>query len=238
MNKKFFQIRNESSWRGTSNCHQCAMRDAALFADLNDQDIDLIHAPIDDLKYEAGSSIFDQGDKAVGVYTLRKGLIKLVRLTSDGRERIVRVAFPGDVVGIEALASGSFNTQAVALVNSEVCRIPISVIQKLGIDNIRLHKKLIEKWNDALKLADDWLVDLNFGTAKQRVIQFVKKMYETSLDGTVVLFRREDMGAMLDLKFETVSREVALLVRLGILKPLDKIGRNYLVASPEGLNSL
>jgi hypothetical protein len=40
-------------------------------------------------------------------------------------------------------------------------------------------------------------------------------------------FSREDMGAMLDLKLETVSREVSALVRAGALKPGDKQGRRY-----------
>jgi Fic family protein len=43
------------------------------------------------------------------------------------------------------------------------------------------------------------------------------------------LFAREDMGAMLDLKLETVSREVSALVREGAIEPLDKQGRVYRV---------
>jgi Fic family protein len=35
------------------------------------------------------------------------------------------------------------------------------------------------------------------------------------------------MGAMLDLKLETVSREISALVRDGALTPLDKQGRRY-----------
>ena len=35
------------------------------------------------------------------------------------------------------------------------------------------------------------------------------------------------MGAMLDLKLETVSREISALVRDGLIKPVDKGGRRY-----------
>ena len=49
-------------------------------------------------------------------------------------------------------------------------------------------------------------------------------------DPTVTnLFSREEMGAMMDLKHETVSREVSLLVKEGALLPLDKCGRSYKV---------
>jgi CRP-like cAMP-binding protein len=206
-----------------------------LFADLNEQDFNLIHAPIDDLVYAAGQSLYEESDKAIGVFTLRKGMVKLVRVTSDGRERVVRVLFAGDVVGLEALATGRYDSQAVALSEVALCRIPLDVIHQLGANSPRLHRKLMEKWQSALRLADDWLAELNFGTARQRVAHFIRKMHEVSEDGTATLFGRDDMGAMMDLKLETVSREVTALVRAGVMAPLDKLGRHYQVLQPERL---
>ena len=226
-------IKTESAWRGTSDCRNCGIRDMVLFADLNEQDFNLIHAPIDDLVYQSGQALYDESGKALGVFTLRKGMVKLVRVTADGRERVVRVLFPGDVVGLEALATGHYDSQAVALSEVSVCRIPLEVMHQLGANSPRLHRKLMEKWQSALKLADDWLAELNFGTAKQRVLHFIRKMHQMSDDGTVLLFARDDMGAMMDLKLETVSREVTALVRAGVMDPLDKLGRHYQVMLPE-----
>jgi CRP-like cAMP-binding protein len=228
-------IKTESAWRGTSDCRNCGIRDMVLFADLNEEDFNLIHAPIDDLVYQSGHSLYDESDKAIGVFTLRKGLVKLVRVTADGRERVVRVLFPGDVVGLEALATGHFDNQAVALSEVSVCRIPLDVIHQLGANSPRLHRKLMEKWQSALKQADDWLAELNFGSARQRVLHFIRKMHEVADDGTATLFGRDDMGAMMDLKLETVSREVTALVRAGVMEPLDKHGRHYKVLLPECL---
>jgi CRP/FNR family transcriptional regulator len=225
-------IKTESAWRGTSDCRNCGIREMVLFADLNEEDFNLIHAPIDDLVYQSGQSLYDESDKALGVFTLRKGLVKLVRVTADGRERVVRVLFPGDVVGLEALATGRYDNQAVALSEVSLCRIPLEVIHQLGANSPRLHRKLMEKWQSALKLADDWLAELNFGSARQRVLHFIHKMHEVSDDGTATLFGREDMGAMMDLKLETVSREVTALVRAGVMEPLDKHGRHYKVLLP------
>jgi CRP-like cAMP-binding protein len=226
-------IKTESAWRGTSDCRNCGIRDMVLFADLNEQDFNLIHAPIDDLVYQSAQSLYDESDKAIGVFTLRKGMVKLVRVTTDGRERVVRVLFPGDVVGLEALATGRYDSQAVALSEVSLCRIPLDVIHQLGANSPRLHRKLMEKWQSALRLADDWLAELNFGTAKQRVLHFIRKMHEVSGDGSATLFSRDDMGAMMDLKLETVSREVTALVRAGVIEPLDKLGRHYKVLQPE-----
>jgi CRP/FNR family transcriptional regulator len=220
-------INTESAWKGTADCRNCGIREMVLFADLNESDFKLIHAPIDDLIYVAGDHLFQAMSEARGVFTLRKGFVKLVRVTADGRERVVRVLRPGDVVGLEALATGKYDTEAVALNEVSVCRIPLDVIQQLSASSPRLHKRLMEKWQNALKQADDWLADINFGSAQQRVRNFVRKMHEATQDGTVTLFGRDDMGAMMDLKLETVSREVAALVRNGLLEPIDKVGRRY-----------
>jgi CRP-like cAMP-binding protein len=225
-------IKTESAWRGTSDCRNCSIREMVLFADLKEEDFNLIHAPIDDLVYQPGQALYEASDKALGVFTLRKGMVKLVRVTADGRERVVRVLFAGDVVGLEALATGRYDSQAVALSEVSLCRIPLEVMHQLGANSPRLHRKLMEKWQSALKLADDWLAELNFGTARQRVLHFIQKMHDVSEDGTVTLFGRDDMGSMMDLKLETVSREVTAMVRAGVMTPLDKLGRHYKVLDP------
>ena len=228
-------IKTESAWRGTSDCRNCGIRDMVLFADLNEHDFGMIHAPIDDLEFKQGEMLYDEGRVANGIFTLRTGMIKLVRVTADGRQRIVRVLRPGDVVGLEALATSQYDSQAMALTDVSVCRIPVEVIHKLGANSQRLHLKLMQKWQQTLKDADDWLADLNFGTARQRVSNLILKMRNPSDEQIATLFARDDMGAMLDLKLETVSREVSRLIREDVIEPMDKKGRVYRVLQIECL---
>lgn len=228
-------IKIESAWKGTSNCRTCGIRDMVLFADLNEEDFKMIHAPVDNLEFPVHAALFQEGASALGIFTLRTGMVKLVRNTADGRQRIVRVLRPGDVVGLEALAHGKYDSDAIALTEISVCRLPLSVIHTLQTNSSRLHQKLMEKWSAALKEADDWLVDINFGTARNRVGNFVLKMRDPMNPQTVTLFAREDMGAMMDLKMETVSREISALVREGVLEPQDKLGRIYRILKADVL---
>ena len=229
-------IKTESAWRGTSDCRQCGIRAMVLFADLNEHDFGQIHAPIDDMEYAQGDALYAEATPAQGIFTLRSGMVKLVRSTVDGRQRIVRVLRAGDVIGLEALAGARYDSDAVALTPVTVCRIPLNVIQKLASSSPRLHTQLMHKWQRALKDADDWLADMNFGTARQRVTNLVLKMRSPINPDVSVLFSREDMGAMLDLKLETVSREISSLVRDGVIKQLDRQGRIYRVNQPAGLS--
>jgi len=229
-------IKTESAWRGTADCRNCGIRDMVLFADLREEDFALIHAPIDDLEFPAGHPLVRMADTATSLYTLRVGMIKLVRNTVDGRQRIVRVLRAGDVVGLEALMGPTYDSDAIALTPIKVCRLPLQVIQRLNRETPRLHQRLLEKWHRSLKEADDWLADLNFGNARQRVAGLILKMRAED-DATVShLFSREDMGAMLDLKLETVSRTLSAFEREGLIVPLDKQGRVYRVVDAERLS--
>jgi CRP-like cAMP-binding protein len=208
-----------------------------LFADLDEQDFSAIHTPIDDLEFKKGSTLYDRSSRSQGIYTLRTGMVKLVRVTADGRQRIVRILRPGDVVGLEVLTSPFYDSDAVALSDVSVCRIPVDVILKLGANNQRLHLKLMQKWQQTVKDADDWLADLNFGTARQRVSNLMLKMRSPDVPEMTTIFSRDDMGAMLDLKMETVSREINQLVRDEVIEQLDRLGRVYRVCQPEKLMS-
>jgi CRP-like cAMP-binding protein len=230
-------IKIESAWRGTADCRNCGIRDMVLFADLKEADFDLIHSPIDDLEFTAQATLQRMGDPALSLMTLKTGMVKLVRNTADGRQRIVRVLRPGDAIGLEALMSPTYDSDAVAMTAVKVCRIPVQVIQRLNTETPRLHQQLMARWHQSLKAADDWLADLNFGHAKQRVANLVLKMRTEADPSVVQLFSREDMGAMLDLKLETVSRMLNAFVREGVLEPLDRQGRVYRIQRPEDLLS-
>lgn len=213
------------------------MQQQGLFANLNDSDFGMIHAPIDSLLHPAAAVLYDQGALAQGVYCVHAGLLKLVRFSADGRQRIVRVLRTGDVVGLEALATARYDSQAVALTEVVLCRIPVSVVHTLGANSPRLYVTLMQKWQQQLREADDWLADLNFGTARQRVCSLALKMRSAHDAAIITLFSRDDMGAMLDLKMETVSREISALVREQVLEPLDKQGRSYRILQLSGLQS-
>lgn len=228
-------INIESAWRGTSDCRHCGIRDMVLFADLNESDFANIHAPIDDLVFHAGDTLFLEGDSAEHVFTIRKGLVKVVRNTPDGRVRIVRILKAGDVAGLEGLFAPTYECDVVATSEASVCRIPISIIKNLATTSPRLHMRLMERWHKAVKDADDWLADLNFGTARQRVANIILKMRHDEDPSLTSLFSREDMGAMSDLKLETVSREVSRWVKEGAIEPMDRIGRLYRITDLQKL---
>ncbi|GEO82726.1 Crp/Fnr family transcriptional regulator [Pararhodospirillum oryzae] len=212
--------RIEAAWRGQPECQGCSIRDLALFADLQQADFNLIHLPIDEFEVEAGSVLYNGGDEARALLTLRSGLVKLVQYLSDGSQRIVRLQRPGDTLGLEATVGDQYEHTAVALRRVLLCRIPVEVIHRLSQETPRLHRQLMMRWHNNVRQADTWLTALSTGSAKARVARFLLDIpKEAGADGVPVceLLSREDIGAMLGVTTETASRMIADLKRSGVI---------------------
>ncbi len=217
-------IEIKSAWQGNSDCHSCSIRSSALFAELNEDDFSKIHEPIDDLRFEAHSGVYTQGDAADYVYTLRDGYIKLLHINSDGSGRIVRLVVPGDLFGMEALLGDSYAHSAAALSNIHLCRIPKKIISSLGEESPRLHRQIVKKWGEALAQSESWFSEINTGRIEVRLARFFLRVAKSSGDMAVApLFKREDMGLMMDVKFETISRALASMADQGIISNVTRL---------------
>jgi CRP-like cAMP-binding protein len=77
----------------------------------------------------------------------------------------------------------------------------------------------MEKWTEALHESESWFAELNTGTAEQRLARFLIKLSQQ--DGGVTtahLFRRDEMGSMLGVTLETISRRLSTLKKDGIIQ--------------------
>jgi len=217
-------IEIKSAWQGNSDCMSCSIRSSALFAELNEEDFSKIHEPIDDLRYEANVGIYSQGNSADHLYTLREGYIKLLHINSDGSGRIVRLVVPGDLFGMEALLDDNYANSAIALSNVHLCRIPKAIISSLGEESPRLHRQIVKKWGEALSQSESWFSEINTGRIEVRLARFFLRISKTSGEMAVApLFKREDMGLMMDVKFETISRALASMAEQGLISNITRL---------------
>jgi CRP-like cAMP-binding protein len=207
----------EAAWLGKAECRTCGIRDLVLFADLQEADFELIHVPIEEVLVDAGGVLYRAGDEGLAAFTIRSGLIKLVQYLPDGGQRIVRLLKPGAVAGLEVLAGATYEHTAVVLQSALVCRLPREVVERLNRDTPRLHRQLMAKWSESLRLADEWLTDLNTGSAKSRMARLFLHLATLSEDGMARLLSRDDVGAILSLTTETASRTVAEFKRQGVV---------------------
>ena len=213
------------TWLGRSDCRSCKIFKEVLFSDLSKKELETIiqgiYEPIDEFNYAEGAVIYEEGYEDNAIYTIRDGLVKLVRHQSDGEGRIIRLMKTADTIGLERLLGRPYGHTAIALQPVTVCRIPIGVLRQLGEEKPRFYRKLMERWANALFQADDYIMMLLSGTVKQRVVQLICWLGEIdhAHKSRVVMLNGRDIAAILDITPESVSRILAELKRQNILRP-------------------
>ena len=196
------------------------MRELVLFSDLSPEDFALIRRPIDERRFGNGESLYRAGDSPDYLFTVRHGLVKLEQYLPDGTQRIVRLARPGDLIGLETLLRNPYGHDAVVLQPVLVCRIPVDVIKQLDRQVPELAQKLMERWQRALTEADSWLTELATGSTQVRVARLLIHLVGDDPEGSCYLPGREDIAAIIGTATETASRVVAEFRRSGFIEEL------------------
>lgn len=207
-------------WIGRAHCGKCHIRKLMLFSELAEDAFEDLLRPIDHYLYPPGSVLFNIDTHKKYIYSIRSGMVKLVHITSDGGKRIVRLLGTGDAIGLELLdGADSYHHTAIAINQVDLCKIPLSIVKQLESNYPVLCKHVRQQLQEQLNLADQWIVALGTGTAKQRVAHLLLVLEEFFADknGAFILINREDMAAMTGIALETVSRMIAKFKRQKIL---------------------
>lgn len=223
------------AWSGNADCLHCSIRNSALFNGLTEDDFKQFHKPVDQLTLKQGQVLYNMGDVGAYLFTVRSGLLKLVQSLPDGTQRVVRLLYSTDVLGLEILVGDKYEHDVVALRDTELCRYPVEAVHVLSQSNPVLHKDLMAQWQKALAEADAWLTHLSTGPAKKRMANLLLRLLEGEDTAQCEIFNREDMGSILSLTTETASRAISEFERLGLMK---KLSHNHYDLDVEGLQSV
>ena len=209
---------NSKEFLASEECALCPTREIALFANLKPEDLLQMHSPIQYKVFEKGEKLYAHDEQADHIYTLHDGVLKLEQYLPSGEQRIVRLLRRGDLAGIEAVTATDYQHDAIAMTKISVCKIPADIVLDLSHKSPELHQNLLKKWQLALTTSDTWLTKLSTGPSRYRVVRLLIWLAENTLDEEFYMPGREDMGNILSLTTETVSRTIAGLRRDGDLE--------------------
>ncbi|HEX6127168.1 MAG TPA: Crp/Fnr family transcriptional regulator [Pyrinomonadaceae bacterium] len=88
-------------------CANCDKRSELFFCNLSEAASAKLHSLKFSHKYSRGSTIFMEGQPADGVYLLCSGRAKISTYSEEGRAIILRIAVPGELLGLSAVLSAT-----------------------------------------------------------------------------------------------------------------------------------
>jgi CRP/FNR family transcriptional regulator, cyclic AMP receptor protein len=88
------------------SCLSCPHREDRLFCNLPPPAVQRLAAITSAATYPKGATLFVEGQSPRGVFVLCSGRVKLSTSSADGKTLILRIAAPGEVLGLPATIAG------------------------------------------------------------------------------------------------------------------------------------
>jgi len=194
-----------------SDCINCPIRSVSIFAGFSIEEVRNLSFPVHTVCYSAGEVFYHEGASPQAAFTIKSGVVKLVKELSNGRTQIVRLLTTGDIFGFEGLMDTRYHHTAVALNEAHVCHLSLSDLIAVCRDNPHVNEAILHRWAQALKQTEDLLVELGTKKANERLASFITSWCEHSgMDGwTALPLTRQELAELLGLTVETVSRILA-----------------------------
>ncbi|MDD3449890.1 MAG: Crp/Fnr family transcriptional regulator [Gammaproteobacteria bacterium] len=224
------------SWLGRADCTNCPIRVHSIFSPVPDESFATLLAPIDHFGFGARTTLYQLDERGDSIYTLRSGLVKLVRYLPKGVERIVRLVRPGGVAGLELLVDGRYHHTAVAVQESEACRIPVVVLRGLKQRHPEVHRELVRRWQETVDEADRFITAFATGAAPVRMARLLLQLCGDE-DPSPISARvgRDVLAGVLGISTETASRIMADFKRRGLVEEEEG---HFRCANRAGLEAL
>lgn len=213
------------------DCSQCIVRNRAICAGLEPDELYTLGQLGRRQRVKKGQTVVWEGDDSVVVANVIKGVLKVSMSISDGREQIVGVVFASDFIGRPFGQQSPYSV--TALTDAELCIFSRSTFDSFARQHPALEHKLLRRTLNELDRAHEWMLLLGKKTATERIatllLEMSARLGETgcsaengALDAFELPLDRQQMGDVLGLTIETVSRQLSLLKADGVINLPDR----------------
>ena len=170
-----------------------------------------------------GDYLFRAGGAFHFFYLLSAGFARSCYVSEDGRERTTGVHLRGDILGLDGVATGTYACDAVALEACEVLAIPYETVIAHCQHNPELAHELHRAFSAEIRNDRNLMLSMSNLSAEGKVASFLLEMSLRfaargfSATQLQLHLTRLEIGSMLGLKLETVSRALSRFARLGLI---------------------
>jgi len=195
------------------NLDKSLIADLPVFAGMTPDDLGDILKEAQSIRYPKGSSVFQQDEEAHSFFILLHGHLRVMKVTPDGQQVVVRFVNAGDLFGIAmAMARKTYPATATAVVDSLALVWPSAAWPRLVAKYPSLAVNTIQTVGNRLNDAHTRVVEISTQQVEKRVahalLRLAQQAGRKSEDGIQIDFpiSRQDVAEMTGTTLHTVSR--------------------------------
>jgi len=150
------------------SCFDCVLRPDRLFCDLPAD----ARQAFDAIKFQSleprGTVLFREGHPARGIFVLCEGRAKLSIGSESGRSLVLRIAGPGEVLGLSAsLSGGAYEVSAEVMDNARVAMVRRKDLLRFLQDHREACLQVVSLLSQDLHVAYDRVRAVGLGRARR-----------------------------------------------------------------------
>lgn len=222
-------------------CATCPVRETAACAVLSPDEREAMAAAGRTRVLKRGEMLFAAGDEQAVCATLQTGALKVSAVDVDGNEQILALVHPAGFIG--ELFAPFAHHDVVALTTSRLCTFAKADIER-AIERYPALARALLRRSQADLLATRNLLELTgHASAEARLAALLHDFAVAASDSSCHLAQhfelpltRGEIGNMLGLTIETVSRKLGELEEMGAIKREGK--RGIALRNPEMLHEI
>ena len=208
-------------------CEQCIVREFSSLKALNKDELIKMSECKVSYTIKKGEPIFEEGESTNGIYCVKDGVCKLSKLSANGKDQIVKLVKPGELLGQRSMISDEpANLSAVALEDMQVCFIPKKEILEFFNENNQFSMNIMKTICGDLKEADDHMVSLAQKNVKERLAEtllYLEDNFGKNEDGTLhIQLSREELAGMIGTATESCIRLLSEFNKSGLIELVGK----------------
>lgn len=184
-----------------------------LFRDFSREQLADILRHATSRRYPKNTNVFEQDDKAHSFFVLLHGRLRVVKLTSDGQQVVIRYINPGDPFGIAmAIGRDTYPATSTAVVDSIALAWPTSIWPDMMARYPALGISTMQTIGSRLQDAQTRVVEMSTEEVSRRVAHALLRLAKQSgrkiNQGIEIDFpiSRQDIAEMTGTTLHTVSR--------------------------------
>ncbi|AWM88912.1 Crp/Fnr family transcriptional regulator [Microvirga sp. 17 mud 1-3] len=196
-----------------------------MFAGLPSDDLDQILREAQSIRYPKGTPVFQQDEEAHSFFVLLHGHLRVMKVTPEGQQVVVRFVTPGELFGI-AIAMGRprYPATALAIVDSIALVWPSAAWSRLVAKHPSLAVNTLQTVGNRLQDAHTRVVEISTEQVEKRVahalLRLAHQAGRKSEDGIQIDFpiSRQDVAEMTGTTLHTVSRILSSWEERGLVE--------------------
>lgn len=215
-----------------------AIPESPLFAGIPEDQLESVQNIVVEKGYEKGEAIFSEGDEGTGFYIVAQGMVKIFKVSLEGKEHILHIFGPYEAFGeVPVFMGKNYPASAEAIQKSTMLFFPRTAFINLIARNPSLSLNMLAVLSMRLRQFAAQIESLSLKEVPGRLASYLMLLSREQGEAETIslTISKSQLASLLGTIPETLSR---ILAKMSSRNLIDVNGKEIRLLDMDGLEEL